>query len=259
VGNLKIERSKKDMTELKKFLFDTNDFSPEAIQAAANSFTEEEYAQAKAESYEQGKNEGIQETRKQQEEKIIQSLKKATSTIDALINQENRREVEKLSQALEISMRVIKKVLPTLNEKVGVDEVEKAIKETLGYKKEEARINLYVPKEYFEYLDKRIKETISQNNYSSQINIIADEKLGPVDFRAEWVNGGIEKNFQDLMEKVEREFKISGKGLEIEAKKAEKLPNPDIFANITEVKAENIAPIQPEAVVTTEQIEQKTE
>jgi len=223
------------MNELKKFLFDTNDFSNEALESATNAYSEEQFILAQEQSFTKGREQGIQETKKQQEEKIGNLLQRALTSIDALIAIENKRDVAKKIQAIDLSMMVIKKVLPTLAKDKSLDEIEKTIKEKIITKKDEPIINICVPEEHLEQITKRINEVISNNNYSSQININADKTLASTDCRIKWADGSIEKDFEDLIMNIEKELDIAKAGLKAEEEKAGLQPPPDVLAKKAEI------------------------
>lgn len=225
------------MNELKKFLFDTNDFSEEAIVAEATAYSEEQLILAKEQSFAQGKNEGIQQTRAQQEERIGHLLQNSVQSIDALIAMENKREVEKHICALDIALKIINKTVPSLAKDKAIEEIEENIKANLNIRKDEKIINIYVPEEHLEQLTQRINDIIQKNGFSNQLNILADPGLASTDCRMEWVNGGTEKIFNNLLENIEKEFNVAQAGLQIEADNANNKPAPDILAKKAELDA----------------------
>ena len=190
---------------------------------------------AKEQSFAQGKNEGIQQTKQQQEEKISTLLQKHLSSIDALIAIENKREVEKHIQSLELAIRVIKQTLPTLANTYAIDEIQEKISKDLKTRKDEALINIHIPDVHSEQLTKRIKEMIEKNHYSNQINILSNTNINDTDYKIEWLNGSIEKSFEKLLQAIEKEFNIAKAGLEIEANNAGDKPSPDILAKKAEL------------------------
>lgn len=248
-----------EMSELKKFLFDTNDFNDEAIIAAENAYTEEQLLLAKEQGFAQGKEEGVQQTRAQQEERIAHLLQNSLAYIDALIAMENRREVEKHLQALDIALKVINKTVPAIAKEKALEEIETNIKANLKIRKDEKLINIYVPQEHLEQLQKRINDEISQKGYSTQINIVGDAGLATTDCRMEWVNGGTEKAFAQLLENIEKEFISAKAGLDIEAKKADEQPAPDVIAKKAELDAMQPAEIATPTLEAEEAIEVEAE
>lgn len=203
------------MTDYKKFMFDNNDFSAAAMNTVVITYSEEEYLSAKNQSFLQGKEEGIKETRQQQEEKITQLLQKALSSIDALTQAENRREIEKFIEASKLSLLIIKKLLPELAIKYSLVEVENTIIDSIKSRKDEPRINIFVNEQHLEIIRKRVHEDLSQNNLTTQININSDPAISVTDCRVEWAEGNSERVFEDLLKQIETAINNAITGLEI--------------------------------------------
>ena len=82
-------------TGMKKFMFDGHDFDKKApTEPPPPMFSEAQLAAAKGESYAQGKNDGVRETRDAQEEKIIEILQKIDVHAQRLVADEDRRDIE---------------------------------------------------------------------------------------------------------------------------------------------------------------------
>lgn len=196
-------------------MFDNNDFSVDAMDAISVTYSEEDYLSAKNESFLQGKEEGIKETRQQQEEKIGQLLQKALQQADFLVQAENRREVEKMIQASKLTLSIIQKLLPKIAEELSIKDIENVIIETIKEKKDEPRIDIKVNDQNLDLLKTRIEEEIKKNNYTNQVIVSADASIPVTDCKISWADGGAERIFEELIGQIESALNNSISGLQI--------------------------------------------
>ena len=179
------------MTDAKKFLFDTNNFDrtkPEVVV-----YSEEQVAQIKAQTLAAGKSEGVNDTRQKQEELIGQLLQKTLAQAEKLIKNEDRREIEKCTDAVKLAMQVVHKLLPGFAERYAVSEIERVITQSIEARRDEPRIAVIVPTVHLEALTARIDALALDKSYAGKIILIADDALPPTDCRVEWADGGAER------------------------------------------------------------------
>ena len=192
------------MTEKKKFLFDTNNFDntkPEIVV-----YSEEQMQLMKNQTLAQGKAEGTKETKQQQEELIGQLLQKALTQAEKLAKNEDRREVEKCTDAVRLTMQVIGKLLPAFSAQYALSEIERVVAQALEARRDEPRIAVIVPTQHLEPLKARLNALITEKAYAGKVILIADDNLAPTDCRVEWADGGAERLYERLFSQIESEF-----------------------------------------------------
>jgi flagellar assembly protein FliH len=192
------------MTDVKKFLFDTNNFDrtkPETVV-----YTEEQLLAAKNQSLALGKAEGVKDTKQKQEELITQLLQKTLALAEKLVKNEDRREVEKCADAVKLATRVVHKLLPGFAEQYAVSEIERVIAQSIEARRDEPRIAVIVPTVHLEALKTRMDALTAEKSYAGKIILVADDSLPPTDCRVEWADGGAERLYERLFSQIDNEF-----------------------------------------------------
>jgi len=190
------------MTDAKKFLFDTNDFSQVKSGAGANTYTEEQLLLARS----QGKAEGLAEAKQQQEERIAELLRKISGVVEKLDQAEKRRDMEKFMETIKLTMRVMHKILPRFSSQYALHEIEHVILREINDRKEEPRIAVTVPTAHLEALKARIDAVALEKGFAGKVILLADDGLPPTDCRVEWADGGAERIYERLSSQIENEF-----------------------------------------------------
>lgn len=199
--------TKNDGDNMKKFMFDTNDFDkqPEPT-AAAVTYSEEQLVLAKTQSHAQGKSEGLAEAQGSQEQKTAQLLEKIMGMLELLIAAEERREIENMMHATKLALRVTHKLLPNFTQKYALQEIERVIIENLEVRKDEPRIAVMVPTFHLDNLKARVDDMALQRGFAGKLILIADDAMDLSDCRVEWADGGAERMYERLFAQIENEF-----------------------------------------------------
>lgn len=187
----------------KKFMFDTNDFNKGGRNQT--SYTEEQLMTAKTQAHAQGKSEGVQETRGSQEEAISAHLGKIGSSLEKMLADEERRDLESMANATKIAMKIAHKLLPAFSRKYSLGEIENVILQSLDARKDEPRIAISVPAVHLDALKARIEALAHEKGYAGKMILVADDHLAETDCRVEWADGGTERLYERLMLQIETE------------------------------------------------------
>ncbi|MFN7114297.1 MAG: hypothetical protein ACK4PK_08040 [Alphaproteobacteria bacterium] len=199
--------STKNDGDMKKFLFDTNDFDkPAPVEKPAISYSEEQLMLAKTQAYAQGKQEAATEARAAQELQTQKLLDTLIAQTERLIAAEDRREIENMMAATKLALRVTHKLLPQMAERFSLAEIERVILSSLDVRKDEQRIAVMVPAQHMEALKDRIDKLALDRGFAGKMILIADDNLGASDCRVEWADGGAERMYERLFAQIEMEF-----------------------------------------------------
>ncbi len=191
----------------KKFLFDTNDFDkPAPVEKPAITYSEDQLMMAKTQAYAQGKNEAAAEARASQETQTHHLLGQLIMQLERLIAAEDRREIENMTAATRLAMKVTHKLLPQMAEKFSLPEIERVILESLEVRKDEQRIAVMVSAQHLEALKERLDRLAIERGFAGKLILIADDALGASDCRVEWADGGAERLYERLFAQIELEF-----------------------------------------------------
>ncbi len=199
--------STKNDGDMKKFMFDTNDFDKQAEpETAAVSYSEEQLVLAKTQSYSQGKAEGLAEAHASQEEQTLAMITKIMGMLEQLIAAEEKRELDSMIHATKLALRVTHKLLPQFAQRFSIQEIERVILEALEVRKDEARIAVMVPTMHLDALKNRMDDLALERGFAGKLILIADDTMEASDCRVEWADGGAERLYERLFAQIENEF-----------------------------------------------------
>lgn len=208
---------------MKKFLFDKNNFDKAgAIDPDTPIYTEDQLNVARTQSYAQGKNEGIAETRASQEEQISKTLENIGGILTGLAQQEERRELDSMVRATNMALLTIRKLMPDLSQKFAISEIERVITSALESRKDEPRIAITVPTQHMEHLKSRMEALSLAKGFNGKIALLSDDTLSPSDCRVEWADGGAERLYERLLALIEEEFAKASSGIQASLKETDK-------------------------------------
>lgn len=154
----------------------------------------------------QGKAEGIRETRAAQEETALKCFHQIITLLERLILAEDKREIEKMMATVRLTARVTHKLLPQFAERYSMDEIERVITEAIDARRDEPRIAITIPTLHMEALKAGIDKMALDKGYAGKIILLSDDAMSPSDVRVEWADGGAERLYERLYAQIESEF-----------------------------------------------------
>ena len=167
-------------------------------------YNDSELTLAKDEAYEKGKIEGMEIVSKKFEQKIVDALIKIE---EQLIENTEKLEIlnlENLRESVAIAASISKKLFPTLESTVALQEVKQLISNVLKLCAEEPNVKITVHNNLVEGLQKELKPIMDNTKYYGNIDLVGDDKLGVSDCSIDWSKGGATRNTDSLSTEINK-------------------------------------------------------
>ena len=194
--------------DAKKFMFDMHDFDlkkkedePEEI-----TYSEEEYQKAIDEAHQKGVTAGIQQTEATIAQQTALTLQQVDAKLTQIIQSDQQREAEKNRHITELSLKIAEKMIPSLAQKVAMEEIENMIKSCIDDRLNEPRIAVRLHPSLMPELKEKIDTISSERGYNGQVILLAEENLQITDCKIEWADGGAERLFDQIFQELQTEF-----------------------------------------------------
>lgn len=185
----------------RKFLFDLNIFDapeveevPEDLPPPPPTFSEEELAAARDISFEQGRIQGQKEQVESREQFVAETLGTIAQNFSHLFAAETIRESVYEKEALRLSIAALDLLFPSLNERMGADEVKKVIQKTLIDHRKTKEITIRVSEGMKGEIETMISRIRQDEHEDVLWRVLEDPALSPGDCALEWSDGGAVRN-----------------------------------------------------------------
>lgn len=181
----------------RKFFFDLNNFDEADAPAEEENappppptFSTDELEAAKTLAHEQGRQIGANEERASREQRIAQLLQQVSTQFSTLFTGEQERESRYEEEAVMLTLQVLEKIFPALNEKIGPYEAQQAIARVLKTAAGQSEITIRIHPDYAQDIEAIIAPLRDKDINPPSFHIIGDATLGPGDCRMSWSDGG---------------------------------------------------------------------
>jgi flagellar assembly protein FliH len=195
------------MAQSAKFLFDYSfDERAEADAAKPDAAALAKQAQLQAEhdaAFARGRETGLAEAAADIAQCTIDAT---TAMVEQLASLEKvRAEIERSTTdaAIRLAIAVLRKLLPSFEQRSAMTEIEVVFSECLQRMLEEPRLVLRVPDDLLDAMRARVDENVRKAGFQGKVVLLADGGLGPSDCRIEWADGGAERNVERIWNDVE--------------------------------------------------------
>ena len=167
-------------------------------------FTEDQLNAARNESFEAGREEGMQEAGNAIETKINDSLGRICTQLDELFKRQAVDTATTFTDAVNIAVAIARKCFPHLNDTHGFAEIERMVSEVLTEVIEEPRVIIHINPTLKDPLNERIETIARESNFEGQRLILEAEDLPPGDCRITWSSGTAERTMEGILSKIEQ-------------------------------------------------------
>lgn len=175
----------------------------EEVAPPKPTFTEEQLAEARSESYSQGHATGLTEARAEVEERAAQALDGIRAQLETL--GQTRGEIEELRErsAVAIAVAIARKALPEIARNEAISGIEELIRECLPRLHEEPRVVIRVSDALLDTARNRIGPISANCGFRGEVILLGDETLADTDCRVEWADGGSEYDTGRIWQEID--------------------------------------------------------
>jgi flagellar assembly protein FliH len=196
----------------KKFMFDINDFNDdveeeeeEEVEPPPPTFSEEELANAKQKSYDDGFKRAAHEAEQSREKQVSEYCGLITQHVTDLFSQEEERVKIYETEAVKLSEAIFKQIFPVMNAQHGLEEIKAVIVDVLERHYENPSITITVPDEYLGDIDEFLKTRLD-DALAKRITVNSNDKLGLSDCKVSWNNGGARRSATIMAENIKQQL-----------------------------------------------------
>ena len=173
-----------------------------AVEIAAT-FSEEELNLARQDGFAIGKAQGESETLAGIEKTTNDMLATILDNLSKLFSEQVQANQDISADATALSLAIVRKFFPTLNEKSALDEIMSTVIKLLDRLIDEPRILIKVNPATNEDLARKLTCYFEDKLFNDNLIVVADKSINLGDCKIEWSNGTAERNLSSLMLEVD--------------------------------------------------------
>lgn len=181
-----------------KYTFD-NDFSSESSGLTYTS----KMKKLQDEAFENGKIQGEADAQGSIEKNCELVLENIKSSLDMVMARHDEQIISMEKNATSLVMAIIRKLAPAIVADTPLKEIEALVQECMKNNPLEPRMVIRVNEQILPLLRRKIDTLQTTSDYHGQIVLISEPMANISDCRVEWIDGGAERDFEDLMKSVE--------------------------------------------------------
>lgn len=193
----------------KKFLFDIHVFDENGKDLNAvpdvpppPTFSEAELSQANADGYAQGKKDGLAEAAASREQFIARQLETIAAHFQSLFGAEHIREKEYEHEAVRLALATLSRVFPALNERIGTEELNRAIVDILIQSSGKSVIDIEVSEDCAAEVEALLQRKWPKGEKGPAYTIKGRPDLKSGACRMTWADGGAVRNPAGIAQKM---------------------------------------------------------
>jgi len=166
-------------------------------------FGEEELAVARAEAFGEGEAAGRSAAMATIENHAAQVLDRVAGRLGDLLAAQRRADEVLAEQAVQIALAITRKLMPQLERRHGLDEVEALIRDCLRDVPDEPRVVIRVSDGVIDAVRARLDAAGDDLGFPGHVVLLAESAMGPADCRVEWADGGAERLSDRVWQDIE--------------------------------------------------------
>lgn len=167
-------------------------------------YSEAQLEEAKAESFEAGKQEGAREAASTIEKETLMTLQAISLNITDIFSHQEQANNGLLRDGISIASSIVRKLFPAMNEQNALSEIERLVEHTLLRLIEEPRVVIRVNPDLIPSLSERVEGLKAGAGYEGRIVLKEDDSIVFGDCRMEWGDGSAARNVSSLWQSIDQ-------------------------------------------------------
>ena len=131
------------------------------------------------------------------------ALDEINNRLIALLSGESENKKEAEASALKFAVELVRKLLPNLEAGVAKEEVEAFLGDNFSKFRGEKNLSFSFHPDMAVEIAPQLSKLAEKNDFEGKISIHKDINMSLSDCRVEWRNGGVERNTEEILGKVE--------------------------------------------------------
>ena len=196
-----------DMPPPRKFMFDHSFDGQAGVRVPERkpvTLKPEQYDALKQESYDSGFTAGRKAGFDDQTDKMMQLIERVGTTIEQMLGAMQVYQKQCEDGMRKTALAIARKVLPEFASRNGLQEIEALLGGVMAEMVHEPRLVIRVSEKQFDVLNEKITTLATQKAYAGKVVILAEAEIVEGDCRIEWADGGMERNTEAMMNKIEK-------------------------------------------------------
>lgn len=166
-------------------------------------FQEEEVALQVKRAEEKAYEKGFQAAESERETQNSRLLEEVNNRLLMLVANACEQECKLEDQAVSVACAAIHKLIPMLEKENSKEIVNNFLTDNFKNFKDEAKLAFYFNPDTIPFVQETIARLANIHDFEGKIALHKDSKLGLADCRIEWENGGVERQGNKMLEKVD--------------------------------------------------------
>lgn len=166
-------------------------------------YTQEEFDSAKFIAEQAGYEKGYKAKDCEIEKDVAAVLDQINIKLLDLIAGRDKLQTELEQDFMNLNREVVRKLIPTLNDDQSAEILARFLEENFPQFRSEAKLSFYLHPDVIGKVSEQIARLAHINDFEGKISLHKDPALGLADCRVEWENGGVERNADKILEKVD--------------------------------------------------------
>ena len=157
----------------------------------------------KAESHAQGVEEGRKQALEEIEAATQEALSQVAQAAHALFSQRAQLEGGLKQEMVQLAYAISSKLSPALIRNHPLAEIEALIEDCMATAQNEPRLVVRVAESVLDSVNDRIEDLKAATGFPGDIVLVEETRLGPLDCRVEWPDGGSERKHEIIHSEIE--------------------------------------------------------
>lgn len=203
VEKVEAEVVSKPVEQNKTEEFETFDVDYEEVKEEKVTYTQEELDSRVKIARDEGYEEGFKASQSSLEVNRIELLANVDANLLNIFEKIDAKVFEMEKDCAELLKAVLRKIVPGVLEEKAKEIVESFIKDNFVNIKKEAKLSFYANPEVIPYVQEVVAGLARASDFEGKISMHKDAGLGISDCRIEWEKGGVERNAEEILNKVD--------------------------------------------------------